>query len=109
MFRNILFLAAFSGICVSAPSLAQTPGDVRCLLLSNGFAKSSNNVEAQQAARLAASFFFGKVDGRWNGAQLRPIVAQQKKTIKAATAGPEMQRCIQQMQASIKRTQAVAP
>ena len=109
MFRMIILTAAGSLALIGAPGLAQSSGDVRCLLLSNAFAQSANTDEAKKAGQTGALFFLGRIDGRWNDAQLRAAIAAHQKTIKPATAGPEMQACMQQLQASYKKLQTAAP
>ena len=112
--RVIFFAVTAVGIFLSAPSFAQSPDDVRCLMLSNVFAKASSaggndHAEAQRAAQSAALFFLGKIDGRWSEEQLRAARTQQQKTITSANAGAGMQRCMQRMQASAKKMQAIRP
>ena len=112
MLRVLSLAAATGAIFMSTPGRAQSQGDVRCLMLSNAFAKSLNasgstNTEAQKAAQSAALFYLGKVDGRWSDAQLRATVTQQQKTISVANAGAGMQKCMQQMQASAKKMQEI--
>ncbi len=108
MFRKILAAASLSAL-VSTPCLAQSTDDVRCLVLSNAFAQAGNTAEAKKAGQSGALFYLGKIDGRWNDAQLRVAIAQQQKTLRVANAGPEMQGCTQRMQASIKKLIALAP
>ena len=113
---RVIFVAITAvGVSMSTPSFAQSPDDVRCLMLSNVFAKVSsaggdnNHAEAQKAAQSAALFYLGKIDGRWSEEQLRAAQIQQRKTITSANAGAGMQRCMQQMQASARKMQAIRP
>ncbi len=82
MFRKIFLVAAGSSALVSTACLAQSADDVRCLLLSNAFAQGANTAEAKKAGQTGALFYLGKIDGRWNDAQLRAAIAQQQKTIR---------------------------
>lgn len=109
MLRKILLVAAASGVLVSTSSLAQSTDDVRCLLLSSAFAHGGTSAEAKTAGQSGALFYLGRVDGRWNEAQLRAAIAQQEKTLKADKAGTEMQICMQRVEASYKKLQALAP
>lgn len=109
MSRMILLAAVACGISVGSPSLAQSPSDVRCLLLSNAFSKGSDQADAKKAAQSASLFYLGKVDGRYSDVQLRATISQQQKTITKANAGPGMQGCMQRMQASAKRLQTASP
>lgn len=107
--RKIFSIAAASIALVSAPSLAQSTEDVRCLLLSNAFAQGGNTPEAKKAGQSGALFYLGKMDGRWNEAQLRAALTQQQKTLSADKAGPEMQACMRRVEASYKKLQAASP
>lgn len=107
--RKIFLIAAGSAALVSTPSLAQSAGDVRCLLLSNAFAQNASNAEAKKAGLSGALFYLGRIDGRWNDAQLRAAIDQQRKSLRADKAGPEMRVCMQKVEASYNRLQSVAP
>jgi len=109
MFRKILFAGAGLSALWSTPCLAQSTDDVRCLVLSNAFAKIGSTAEAKKAGESGAVFYLGKIDGRWNDAQLRAAIAQHQKTLKVPNAGPEMKVCMQRMQASYEKLQALAP
>lgn len=109
MFRMIFLIAASSSALVSTSSLAQSVDDVRCLLLSNAFAQGANTDEAKKAGQAGALFYLGRIDGRWNDAQLRTAIAQQQKSITPAKAGAEMQACMRRVEASYKKLQATSP
>ena len=109
MFRKIFPVVAGSVVLLSTPCLAQSTDDVRCLLLGNAFAQGGNTPEAKKSGQSGALFYLGKIDGRWTDAQLRAAIAQQQKTLKADKAGPEMQVCMQRVEASYKKLQAAAP
>ena len=109
MFRIMLLAGAGLSALGSAPCLAQSTDDVRCLVLSNAFAKIGSTAEAKKAGQSGAAFYLGKIDGRWNDAQLRAAIAQHQKTLKVPNAGPEMKLCMQRMQASYEKLQALAP
>lgn len=89
-----LFLAA-SAIPASAanPPAANPPSDVRCLLLSNAFAKSANNDQAKQVAAQTLIFYVGRLDGRMAPAALEAAMRSQASSIDPKTAGPEMTAC----------------
>ena len=107
MFRKILLIAAGSLVLASAPGAAQSAGDVRCLLLSNALTKDPNTAQVKQAGQMAAYFYLGKIAGRLNDTQLRATLAQQQKTMNRANAKAEAQACMQQVESSYKKLQAV--
>jgi alpha-beta hydrolase superfamily lysophospholipase len=109
MLRRLVLLAASSGVLVATPALAQASDDVRCLVLSNAFANGASAAEAKRVAQSSATYYLGRIDGRWNDAQLRAALARQQQSIKAATAGKEMQACVQRMQASARKLTTLAP
>lgn len=109
MFRKIFVVAASSVALVSTACPAQSTDDVRCLLLGNAFAQGASTAEAKKVGQSGAMFYLGRIDGRWNEVQLRAAITEQQKTISADKAGPEMQVCMQRVEASYKKLQAVAP
>jgi hypothetical protein len=108
VFRKILLVAAGSLVLVSAPSVAQSVRDVRCLVLGNGFARGGSTEPAKLAGQMAAHFYLGRVDGRWNDAKLRAAIIQQQKTIVPAKAGAELQACMGQIAVSAKKLEAIS-
>lgn len=109
MVRTIILAAAGSALLFSTGAAAQASADVRCLILSNAFAKTGINPQAKKAAESSAFYYLGRIDGRIGDAQLRAALEGHAKTIKAATAGAEMQACVRRMQASGMRVQSLAP
>jgi len=106
--RILLKIAAVLTLPLSSPTYAQTTtSDVRCLLLSNAFATGSSNPAAKGAAKASASFYLGRIDGRWSDSMLRAAITREQTRIKVASAGPEMQRCLERMQASVRKLQGV--
>jgi len=104
-------VTAISSVLVATPCQAQSTEDVRCLLLSNEVAQRATAPAQKKAAESGAWFFLGRIDGRWNDAQLRAAVAEQQKTlktIKAEKAGPEMLACMRRVDASYKTLHGLA-
>jgi hypothetical protein len=82
-----LFLAG-----IAIPAFAQSvPDDVRCLALSNAFAKSAKEEPARQAATRALFFYLGRLDAHGD----RPAVrsAMQNSKIDPKVAGAQMTAC----------------
>lgn len=77
-----------------SPVFAQSvPDDVRCLLLSNGFAKSAKEERAKQIAAETLIFYVGRLDGRAASQVITDAMRGQASSIDPKTAGPEMTAC----------------
>lgn len=82
-----LFIAA-----IALPAAAQSiPDDVRCMALSNAFAKSATEEPAREAASRALLFYLGRLDGRGDAQAVR--TAMQNSRIDPKTASAEMSAC----------------
>ena len=103
MFPTRLLLAVTLLLTLSAPALAQSASDIRCLVLSDAFATRSNNEAIKKAAQPVAFFYAGKIDGRWTDAQLLAEIIKQKKSVNFKNSGAEMQACASRMQVSLRR------
>ena len=87
-------VAAVLLIGVSPPVSAQSvPEDVRCLLLSNGFARGAKDERAKQVAAETLVFFVGRLDGRAAPQVLTNAMRSQATSIDPKNAGPEMTTC----------------
>ena len=77
---------------IAIPAAAQSiPDDVRCLALSNAFAKSSTEEPAREAASRALLFYLGRLDARGDAPAVRS--AMQSSKIDPKTAPTEMSAC----------------
>ena len=90
---NIIKVAAglvLAGMAI--PAAAQTiPDDVRCLALSNAFAKSATEEAARDAASRSLIFYLGRLDARQDPAAIRS--AMQASKIDPKTAPDQMSAC----------------
>jgi hypothetical protein len=86
---------------------AQPANDMRCLLVSNLFAKSGKEPKAKRVGEVAAYFYLGRIDGRVSSDQLRTAMREQQKTVTAENAGAVMAACARRMEASARSVQAV--
>ena len=105
MVRWTMMAAGCAAAIVAAPAQSQSTADVRCLILSNAFAKAGGTAQMKRAAEFSALYYLGRIDTRLNDAQLRAAVTEQQKNIKLASAGTEMQACARRVQASTRRLQ----
>ena len=81
---------------ISSPAAADGASDVKCILASNIFIKAARADSMRKIAGDAAFFYLGRMD-RYNTAQLRALIVQQKKTITTANAGAVMNACARNM------------
>ena len=91
--RLIGFLCVLS---MGSPAMADGAGDVKCILASNIFVKAAKDESMRKVAADAAFFYLGRMD-RYNAAQLRAMVVQQRKTISTQNAGAVMNACARNM------------
>lgn len=96
MFRFLLRLLLIVGLPVLAsPGAAQAVDpDVRCLVLSNWFARSDKDPGRKQLAAASATYFLGRIDARLSDAQLRTQVVALGKSLNKDNAGPLMNACV---------------
>ena len=77
---------------IAVPTAAQTiPDDVRCMALSNAFAKSAAEEPAREAASRALLFYLGRLDARGDPQAIKN--AMQGSKIDPKTAPAEMSAC----------------
>ena len=97
--RPILIGAA--ALLTVAPSvgLAQSSAvtDIRCLLLSNGFAGSATEAKAKEVAAISRTFYLGRVS-MLSPSQIQAARRSLPKQFDAATAGRIMNQCAEQVQ-----------
>lgn len=100
-FAGGLFLAA-----IAMPASAQSvPDDVRCLALSNAFAKSAKDENAQQAATRALLFYLGRLDAR--GDEQAVKTAMQSSKIDPKAASDEMTACSNRFASAAQKMQSL--
>lgn len=90
--KIIKFVGGLFVAAVAIPAAAQSiPDDVRCLELSNAFAKSATEEPAREAASRALLFYLGRLDARGNPQAIKS--AMQSSKIDPKTAPTEMSAC----------------
>lgn len=98
-----LFIAA-----IAIPASAQTiPDDVRCLALSNAFAKSATEEAARDAASRALIFYLGRLDARGDPSAVRS--AMQNSKIDPKTAPDQMSACSTRFASAAQAMQSLVP
>jgi hypothetical protein len=105
--RTTFWIAATCAFLLAGKASAQgTASDVRCLVVSNAYAKGANDPKAQEIAKSARLFYGGRLSMRDVGGIGRELAAQQKQ-ITPANAGPIMNSCAQEMSRSLGALEAV--
>ena len=99
---------AASLLATGSAATAQSATDARCLLLSNAFAKSAKDPNAQKIAEDSIYFYLGRIGGQPSTAQMKALFDQQDKTISAANAGTLMGECVKAVQAKVQLLQSLA-
>jgi hypothetical protein len=107
MQRSLLLMAAVSLSFAAAPAAAQGQADVRCLMLSNFFAKSGQGEQVKKVAEAAKYYYLGRVHGQFSDKQLAAALVAQQKALKGAHAGQAMQACARQMLSSAARVETL--
>lgn len=101
------FLLAFPlALALLPPVTAQAqsqPSDVKCLLLSNIYAKQADDEKARAAALQASFFYLGRVTGP--AADLRARLSAEAKTLSSTENGDAMAACANAM---VKRAEELS-
>ncbi|RYD81698.1 MAG: hypothetical protein EOP61_42700 [Sphingomonadales bacterium] len=93
-----------AGIAVSA-SAQSVPDDVRCLALSNTFAKNATEEPARQAASKALLFYLGRLDARGDPAAVKSAIQSAK--IDSKTAPADMSACLARVKNAARSIETV--
>ena len=90
----------------TSPANAQALNDVRCLLVSNLFAKAGKDPKQKTIAEVSKYYYLGRIQGRLSPAQLKTQALAQAKMLTPATASTAMGACAKQLQASARSVEA---
>ena len=100
-----ILLSALAFTLSTASASAQAPpSDAKCFLLSQTFAKSTDE-KTKLAATQAGFFYLGRLTG--STAQIEAKIATEAKTITSQTAGPIMDACVRVVAQKAKNVQAI--
>ena len=94
-------------LAVSGTAAAQSATDMRCVILSNGFAHQAKEGEAQKLAEASLYFYLGRISGQTSTAQLKAVFEQQSKTITDANAPGLMDSCVKALQSEMQLVQGL--
>ena len=102
------FAVALLIVGIASPASAQTvPEDVRCMLLSNIFAKGAADEKVRNRAAQNLAFFMGRLDDRSDPQGIVSAIRIQASSIDAKTAGPAMEACASRMARAAQSMQAL--
>jgi hypothetical protein len=91
---------------ISSAHAQTVPDDVRCLLLSNIFAKQGGDERGRQAAAQSLLFFAGRLDARANAQTITAAMRAQRPAVDAKTASTAMAACASRVQRAQQMLQA---
>lgn len=92
--KAICFGIGAAAIFFSPPVRSQTMNDdVRCLLLSTGFAKAAKAESSRRASALTGAFYLGRLDGRIARPALIAAIRRHGSGMPTTQAAPIMRAC----------------
>lgn len=81
-------------LSMSAPVQAQGINeDVRCFLLSTGFARAAKAEDSRRASALTGAFYLGRLDGRISRPALIAAIRRHGSGMPTSQAAPIMRAC----------------
>ena len=108
--RTFITSSAAFGLCLIAatPAVAQDAGaDVRCLLVSNVFARVETDATKKALAQASAVYFSGRATAKLAPAQIKAQIVGQSKTINKDSGGPIMTACAKRFQQDQRMMQTI--
>jgi hypothetical protein len=98
-------LAALASVAPTQAAAQNMGSDVRCLIVSNLFAKNAKEAKARTLASSVRLFYGGRVSAL-SAAQIQSAVVAQQKQVTSANAGTTMNACAQSMDQALRKIQA---
>jgi hypothetical protein len=83
-------IAAFVPLSVDA---RVSDDDVRCLLVSSGYARLAKDENSRRGSAMTAAFYLGRINGRFQGPALSAAIRAQGDGVPAKEAEPLMRAC----------------
>jgi hypothetical protein len=101
------FVAGLLVLGLVSSAHAQTvPDDVRCLILSNMFAKEGSDARVKGAAAQSLLYYVGRLEARANAQAITAAMRAQRTAIDARTAPTQMGACAARLQRAQQMIQA---
>jgi hypothetical protein len=102
------FLVGLFLVGMAPSAIAQgIPEDVRCLVLSNLFAKSGADARGRQVAGQTMLFYVGRLDGRADARTIVNAMRAQGRRIDPRAAATEMSACAARLARAEQTIQAL--
>jgi len=93
--KVVKLLAVLSVASFATAASAQSVGeDVRCLMLSNVFARAAKDDKGREVAVRSALFYLGRINGRSDIRDLPGETRRAGSSIDAKVAGVQMDACV---------------
>jgi len=97
-------LALSMPVAVGAKALDD---DVRCLLISSGYARLAKEDGSRRASSMTAAFYLGRINGRMDTAALSAAIRAQGTGVPAKEAAPVMRACAARASAAQDQMSAI--
>lgn len=106
MARSIFYLMLAPLLIAATPADQANLADAQCIV-ALGQLVSSENREAQEAAKMAVPYYMGRLDGRGSDPQLLALFTKTAEAMKEADLQPTLQRCAALLQQRGQEFQAM--
>jgi len=107
--KAAILLSGVLACALSTTAEAQTTtDDVRCVLLSGGYARLAKDENSRRAASMTGAFFLGRLNGRMSGQALTAAIRAQGKGLSGKQAEPVMRACAARAAAAERQLSAAA-
>lgn len=105
--KALISACAMLACMIPVAATAQTVNDdVRCLLLSSGYARVAKDDTSRRAAMMTGAFYLGRLDGRVSKPALTAAIRAQGKGLPAKEAQTVMRTCAARAAAAEQQTSA---
>lgn len=106
--KTALFGCGVLALLMPITADAQSPDDdVRCMLVSSGFARLAKDENSRRASAMTGAFYLGKISGRIKGPALAAAIRAQGDGVPAKEAEPIMRACAARASAAQDQVTAV--
>ena len=107
--RAWVLLGGVLAFTMSTPAPAQTTSDdVRCLMVSSGYARLAKDENSRRASSMTGAFFLGRLSGRLSDNALAAAVRAQGGGLPSKDAEPIMRACAARAAAAEQKISAAA-
>jgi hypothetical protein len=106
-YQAIPFIVAATIATFATPAHAQSVNDIQCVLASNATGKVAKEPNIKRVAEATLHFYLGRIDGKYNEAQLAAAFTSQLSSLAGTNVGSIMQNCYQYAQQRFKLVQGV--